>query len=211
MRAFPKPGVQRSLVKMWLSSGESSPRFLGFAGLSRSIVVGQADNNSLGCSHAKAVVWLQQGPGTPLWAWSLDHMVSVSGGPWKGDHRPGPGPGTWGHGGTVTNRMSLYIHTANQTCSSKEKPNPAKRNQEENPFPKTVSLLRPLLIKHCVMFTEKEKCLLVQFIANQVLKDEFVTEKQYIDKCPMETDLFSLSRMWWRHTPWVCVPVVYHC
>lgn len=96
----------------------------------------------------------------------------------------------------MTNRMSLYIHTANQTCSSKEKPNPAKRNQEENPFPKTVSLLRPLLIKHCVMFTEKEKCLLVQFIANQVLKDEFVTEKQYIDKCPMETDLFSLSRMW---------------
>lgn len=90
----------------------------------------------------------------------------------------------------MTNWMSLYTHTADQTCSSKKKPNPAQRNQEENPLPKAVSLLRPLLTKHCIALTEKEKCLSVQVITNQVLKGEFVTEKQYIDKCPIETDRF---------------------
>lgn len=61
MGALPKAGVQTSLVKMWLSSGESSPRFLGCPGLSGSIAVGQAENNSLGCSHAKAVMWAHTG------------------------------------------------------------------------------------------------------------------------------------------------------
>lgn len=61
MGAFPTAGDQTSLVKMWLSSQESFPSFLGCPDLSGSIVVGQAENKALGCGVAKSPMWVKTG------------------------------------------------------------------------------------------------------------------------------------------------------
>lgn len=173
MEAFSKAGVPTSLVKMWLSSGESSPRFLGCPDLSASIVVGQAENDSLGCSHAKAVMWVHTGTWDTIVGMEsgsygicvrrvMERWSQAWAGARAGDLRSRRDSEDW---------MSLYTFTADQTCKQQEKAKPSTEEPGGEPLPKAVSLLCPLLTKHCITLTVKEKCLSVQcIITNQELK-----------------------------------------
>ena len=152
--------------------------------LSGFTLAGQAGNNFEGAGMPQLLCVCTQEFEMPLWAWSVEHVVSVLGEPGKVVTRPGLGHR--GHWRTVlhsTRLDVLHICTAHQTCSkSKKKPNLAHGSQEERRPPPAMFLHRPLLTKHSILLNCQGKCLRRPIHDHdQVLKSEFVTERQWID------------------------------
>lgn len=150
-----------------------------------------------------------QGSGMPLWARSLEHMVSVPGGPWKGGLQAWAGALSSLKGWQEHHWMSPHTHTVDTPRNkSKKKPNPAHRNQKPPSscsVPPAPSVDKALYHAYCKGEMLKESSPSV--ITVQVLKVEFVTERQYIGKCPSRTDIFPYPECGWRHTSLISVPM----
>lgn len=151
------------------------------------------------CVHTR--IWM------PLWARSLEHLVPLLGGPWKGGLQAWTGALRSLKGWAEHNWVWLHTHAADAACNkSKSEPNPAYRNQEEKPpsscsVPPAPSADKVLYHAYC-----KGEMLQapIHLLTVQVLKGEIVTERQYIAKRAIRTDIFPYPEYGWRHCLDLC-------